>query len=58
VLLTGSGSEVVRVTAPGGRQVPALVYVPRPGDWMGAAALWTGLGLAGVLAAARRYSEG
>jgi len=57
VLVTGSSSEVVAVAAPGGRQVPALVYVPQPGAWLGAVALWTGLGLAGVLAAARRYIE-
>lgn len=57
-LVTGSDSEVVAVAAPGGRQVGALAYVPKPGDWLVAVALWTGPALAGVLAAAHRYSEG
>jgi hypothetical protein len=57
-LVTGSSSELVPVAAPGGRQVQALAYVPRPAEWLVAVALWVGLALAGVLAAARRYSEG
>jgi hypothetical protein len=57
VLTTGSSSHMTRIAAPGGGQVLTLVHVPRPGAWATAAALWTGLGLGGVLVAARRYIE-
>ena len=56
-LVTGMYESVQTVTGRGGRVVQHPVVRPDLGGWLGATALWMGLGIAGTLAAALRHRE-
>lgn len=57
MLVTGSELRAAEVTTPEGHVVRHTMRSPQPSRWLAASALWLGIGVAGVLAAAHRRKE-